>query len=236
MATTTKRWLWACTLFALLAAPALLVLIPATFRSSAQEAKSWVLNRSDASVQAVSSRIQDFPVAYRREIMKRLTPEQRANVWRSHIQQYLDATPGVKPEAAAALKGISAFFTPELFKSRPTPEQLATLTALSNEVRTHLDADTANMLLTNLGPKDVRLQASLPHFIDFVRRNFVVQAAAGDCSCASDSDYCDYGERCTTGKGCNVDDSWPACGSGWFYDCNGVCCFTHPGGGCTQVE
>lgn len=227
MTTRTRRRLFFCAVVVALTLPAELILLRAVTQSPATASAQWVDNLQESSLSAAANEIQNYPLQYRKEIMKRLTPEQRKAVWVGHIASYRDARPELTAEQVdalnAAIAAAAATFT------NPGDHTRAATRIVAERVQDLFGADVAEYLMYRLGSKTtVALVSALPwhqKLADAVRERFAVQADdAGDCWCNA-SFGCDILALtwCDGAVTCTIDNRWPACG--WFWDepCDGVC-------------
>jgi hypothetical protein len=183
-----------------------------------------VASRSPDDLLAAADSIQSYPVMYRKEIMRALTPTLRAEIWREHIQRYMDTHAHLSSDAIPVLKGAIALITPELFDPRGNKQREATA-LLADQLTAILGRGEAEYLLYRLGPRDAQTASIEPlgmRLANHVRDFFAVLALADDCDCSSQWGCEGVAETCRTG-GCNVDSSWPACGWLWNEDCDGQC-------------
>ncbi len=227
MTTRTRRRLFLCAVIVALTLPAELILLKAVTVNPAAASAQWVDTLASANLAAAAGEIQNYPLQYRKEIMKRLTDAQRAVVWVDHITTYRDARPELSSEQVdalnAAVAAARATFT------NPGEDTRTATRIVAERVQDLFGADVAEYLMYRLGNKTtLMLVSALPwhqKLADTVRERFVVQAdEAGDCWCNADFGcdilaltWCDGAVTCT------IDDRWPACG--WFWDepCDGVC-------------
>src|SRR6187401_1886451 len=88
--TRTRRTLFVSMLVLALTLPAETILLKALQSPTDAEAiQAWASDLDSAQLATAASRIQTYPFAYRKEILRALTPEQRSGVWRSHIAAYI---------------------------------------------------------------------------------------------------------------------------------------------------
>lgn len=227
MTTRTRRRLFFCAVIAVLTLPAELILLKAVSVDSVTASAQWVGDLQESSLLRAADEIQNYPLQYRKDIMKRLTAEQRRDVWVDHIATYRDARPELSSEQVDALN--AAIAAAEATFANPGDETRAATRVVAERVQELFGADVAEYLMYRLGNKTtLMLVSALPwhqKLADSVRERFVVQAdGAGDCWCNADFGcdllaltWCDGAVTCT------VDNNWPACG--WFWDepCDGVC-------------
>ncbi|HKV99537.1 MAG TPA: bacteriocin fulvocin C-related protein [Vicinamibacterales bacterium] len=187
-------------------------------------AQQWTTALTQDDLVLVASQVEAYPFVYRRAIMRALSPDARAWIWRNHILAYLQMHPELDANAAQLIQQAAALATPETMSGdRSNGAQIG---LLATEIQATLGRDVADFLLYRLGPKDARLLSSaLPvreRLANFTRSQFLALAGFNpDCDCSS-SFGCDQG-RCDSGSGCNVDDTWPMCGWLWDQECDGNC-------------
>lgn len=192
--------------------------------SSKQAVRQWVASLSSEDLLAAANAIESYPVIYRKEIMRALTPDLRAQIWRSHIQMYIDTQPALSSDALPALEAAIALITPDLFD--PTGAKRRAETALiADQITGLLGRAEAEYLLYRLGPKDEQTASIEPlgmRLANYVRDMLVVLATADDCDCSSGWGCDGYPGSCRT-NGCNPDTEWPMCGWLWNEECDGFC-------------
>lgn len=227
MTSRTRRRLFLCAVIAALTLPAEFILLKAVTVSSATASEQWVGSLQESNLQAAADNIQLYPLQYRKDIMKRLSPEQRRDVWVNHIVSYRDARPELSAEQVDALN--AAIAAAEATFANPGDDTRAATRVVAERVQELFGPDVAEYLMYRLGSRTTLMLASaLPwhqKLADAVRDRFVVAAAdAGDCWCNA-SFGCDLLALtwCDGAVTCTIDNRWPACG--WFWDepCDGVC-------------
>lgn len=227
MTNRTRHRLFLCAVVAALTLPAELILLKAVTVTSATASEQWVDSLQSSSLLAAADEIQNYPLQYRKDIMKRLTPEQRKDVWVEHIATYRDARPELSTDQVDALN--AAIAAAEATFANPGDDTRAATRIVAERVQELFGADVAEYLMYRLGNKTtLMLVNALPwhqKLADSVRDRFVVQAdGAGDCWCNA-SFGCDIIALtwCDGAVTCTIDNRWPACG--WFWDepCDGVC-------------
>jgi hypothetical protein len=193
--------------------------------STKQAVRDWVASLTPAELLAAADSIQAYPVMYRQEIMRALTPALRADIWRDHIQRYMDTQVHLSSDAIPVLQAAIALITPEIFDPRGNKQREATA-LLADQLTAILGRGEAEYLLYRLGPRDEKTASIEPvgmRLANHVRDFFAVLASEDDCNCSSGWGCEGFGESCRTNGGCNVDNSWPACGWLWNEDCDGLC-------------
>jgi hypothetical protein len=213
--------------------PAELVLLQALSNPDPRLAiSSWVGGLDAAELDSAASRVQSFPLAYRRALLKALNSDGKSRVVRGHIQSYIDDHPGLDSTALVLLEAAKAFATPDVF-DRPTAADRAAAQVIGEQAVTLLGREDAEYLFARFGPRDGRFPSIEPvsmRLTNWVRGLFVAMADAADCDCNIEFG-CELNEYCKSGTGCAVDSDWPACGWFWMQDCDGLCRIVVPGGG-----
>ncbi len=229
MTTRTRRRLLLCAVVAALTLPAEFVLIKAVTTDAQSASAEWAQRLPETSLAAVSRDIQRYPFSYRKEIMARLSPPDRARVWTDHIASYRDARPELSAEQVDALNAAITAAQDSMLASDDTRAAARAHTQLVAErVKELFGAEVADYLLYRLGNKTtLMLVNAAPWHLklaDYVRERFVVQAdAAGDCSCNLEFGCDLLSLTWCDSVTCTVDDRWPACGWFWNDPCDGVC-------------
>ncbi|GMV20473.1 MAG: bacteriocin fulvocin C-related protein [Vicinamibacterales bacterium] len=232
MSTRTRRRLIFCVVVAALTLPADFILIKAMTTGEVQSASSWAQALSDRQVDLAARQIQDYPFAYRKEILRRLpSNEARAQVWIDHITSYRDSHPELSSEQVDALNAAIEVtrLTFAAMDGDGRENARAATRIVAERVTELFGPDVADYLMHRLGNRQTLMLVNAAplhlRLTDWVRAKFVVQAeSAGDCWCSLDWG-CDVMSMtwCDGSSNCTVDDSWPACG--WLLNdaCDGVC-------------
>lgn len=233
MTVTTRRRVVLAFLTLALALPVEIVLLQALSTTDSKTAvRSWVTNLDSETLAAVSEDISSYPLLYRREIMRALNADKRSQVWRRHIQRYIDAHPGLDSSARVVLEAAVAFAAPAVF-DRPSDADRQQMQILAEQTVTLLGREEAEYVFYRLGPRDGKFASAEPlsmRWSNWVRGLVVAMAdSAADCNCNVDFG-CDGTAECRNGATCTVDDDWPACGWFWFQTCNGLCTIPVPQG------
>jgi hypothetical protein len=212
----------------IIAVPAESILLRAlTTPSTADAARAWVSGLSDASLHDAADRVQSYSFAYRKEILRALAPAERAEVWRGHLQGYLDAHPELDQMAVIAIKAAIMLATPEAFGAEATDALKAQVGIVAQQLSELLGRDEALYLMYRLGPKDGSFASVEPvteKLANYIRHLAVVMAGdGGDCDCSTGFGCDGSDNRCFGATGCTADTEWPACGWFWNEDCDGTC-------------
>jgi hypothetical protein len=221
----TRRRLMVCFIAVALTLPIETVLLRALSSSTSQDARGWADSLSDASADSASASIQSLPFEYRKALMRKLGPGQRAKVWQSHIRGYIAQNSRLDASTQALLYNAASLATPENFGNAGADVR-SEMAIVAEQVAVVLGRDTAEYLFYYIGDKDRKaLASSLPisqQLAEFVRGTFIVQAAREDCDCSTQFG-CDVPYHCDGNQDCIKDEEWPMCGWWWNQECNGLC-------------
>jgi hypothetical protein len=209
-----------------------MVLLQAITQDDRTAASRWADGLSSESLIAASTRLEQFPVQYRKAMLRRLGPERGAAIWTRHIVSYRAAHPELSAEQVNVLTSVLSLIKTDTF-TFPTTEEREASKVLADRVRELFGEDAQRYLLIDLGPRKVQFMAQATplrqRLQDFVREHFVVNAGdAGRCNCI---DYweCDGARemnsecKAAAASGCALDPLWPACGFLWLSTCDGKC-------------
>ena len=226
MTTKTRRSVFLCALVLALTLPAESILLKALQEPDSQQAvQDWASSLDGSSLAVASDRIQAYPFAYRKGIMRALAPDRRAAVWQAHIGRYIKGHPELDATAIAVLRAAQSAATPEAL-SQPTAKTRASIHAVAEQVVALLGKRTAEYLMFRLGPADGTFASAEPlsmKLAERVRGVFRLMAASPDCDCNLYFGCQAAGADCMSQIYCNVDDWWPACGWFWSDTCDGLC-------------
>jgi hypothetical protein len=217
-----------CTIALVIALPAETILVQAVTEPSAESAaRTWTTSLTSADLDQAAARIESYPLMYRKEIMRALTPEKRAMVWRRHLAEYLDAHPSLDDAAVTSIRAALALATAEAFSASAPKTLQAQTRILSEQIEALIGREEARSLLYRLGPADGTFASIEPlsHKVANKVRGWVVVLAGGgaDCDCSQGFGCDGSGWQCGGGDGCTVDEEWPACGWFWNQTCDGTC-------------
>jgi hypothetical protein len=226
--TSTRRLLLAALVIVGLTLPAEVVLLRALSTSSdAQAAEQWVADLGDSELTEAGLEVRGYSYPYRREIMRRASPEQRVRFWTAHIRAYEKAHPELDLEAREALANAVSALTPDAL-SEPTRETQDALQVAAERIEKALGRDEAGYLLVWLGPTNTKFLGSLDPLVQrlasVVRQTFVASALEEQpCDCAPSWGCSDAYQWCGSPPSCRTDASWPKCGWWWSEDCTALC-------------
>jgi hypothetical protein len=214
----------------LIALPAEAILIPiARTPSMAAAAAEWTDALSVDELQAAAAEIHAYPALYRKSIMRRLDPQDRADVWRAHVQRYLAEERSLTQAQVDVLQRALELLTPEAFTPPLAADTREQITAVFEDSIALLGPKATNELFVTLGPAQLQANA-LPwtqRLADRVRTWRVAQADPSDCNCNIDIDTCDISWdpwlQCSELYSCDFDLTWPMCGPLWSWACTGWC-------------
>jgi hypothetical protein len=222
----TRRRVVGCVVAIALTLPLESILLQAIATPNSKLAvRQWVASLSPEDLLSAAGAIESYPVMYRKEIMRALTPELRAYIWRAHIQAYIDTHPHLSSDAIPALEAALALITPDLFETGGSKRRAETA-LIADQISALLGRAEAEYLLYRLGPKDEQTASIEPlgmRLANYVRDMLVVLATADNCDCASGWGCDGYESACRTNGSCNPDTDWPMCGWLWNEECDGVC-------------
>ena len=225
MTTRSRRWIVTCVVVLGLTLPLETVLLQAIATPDSKTAvRTYVSRLSSADLLQAADRIQEYPLLYRREIMRALSPDWRAAIWRGHIRMYLAGHPDLRADAVPVLETLALLATPKMFDN-PTDADRKQVQLLAEQVKSLIGKDEAEFVLYRLGGKDGTFASAEPlsmRFANYVRGVMIAMARAEDCECSTEFG-CDAGSDCRGGTGCTIDNDWPACGWFWHSECDGTC-------------
>jgi hypothetical protein len=221
---TRRRLLFAAIVLALTIPAETILLRAISTPDYAEAVEAWVSGLSAAELDAAADAVQSYPYQYRREIMRKLKPASRADVWRDHLDTYLQERPNLDPAAVPAIRAAIALASPANF-ANPTAAVREQIRLVAEQLEQMLGRDEAEYLLYRLGPKDGTFASREPmtqKLANWVRSAMVALARDGDCDCNPDFG-CQGAGICDQGGSCTPDTEWPACGWMWWEDCTGNC-------------
>ncbi len=229
MTVQTRRRVLVAVVALLLTLPTESILLKAlTTPTLSAAAQQYVTALTPAQLSFAAGSVQAFPVAYRRAIMKALSPTMRSLVWRGHIANFLATNPNLDDATVAALQQAMTLASPTSFSNPPTDSDIAQIKAIADQVTATLGKDTALTLLYRLGPADGTFASIEPltdKLANMLRDTFIAHAdGAQSCDC-NQGWGCDGNilTMCAGGTGCSVQSDWPACGWLWRSPCDGSC-------------
>jgi len=228
--TSTRRRLFLCVVVVAFAVPTELVMVKALTTDAQSASSEWAESLSAEALDRAAARIQDYSPQHRKDIMRRLAPATRAQVWVNHIATYRDARPELSTEQVdalnAAIEATTATLTLTEYEGRA--QQAVINQVVAERVQELFGRDVADDLLHRLGSRTTRVLANAAPWhlalSDFVRERFVLRAEIKDCNCNM-SYGCDAlsSTYCTNTRACVLDEDWPACGWWWNQVCDGEC-------------
>ena len=232
MTTRTRRLVLLAALVVALTIPTEMVLLQAITQDNRTAAATWADGLTSEALLFESGRIEQFPIQYRKAMLRRLGPAKGAAIWQRHITGYRDAHPELSAEQVEVLNAVLGLISAETFEF-PTTEERAASKALAERVGELFGEDVKRYLMHDLGPRFVMFTAQATpirqRLQDFVREHFVVNAGdGGSCDCNADYE-CDAAgsgdSECSASavSGCSLQPLWPACGFIWLETCDGRC-------------
>ncbi len=200
--------------------------------SDNQVARDWVKANKGALPQQYDA-VTSMPMSHRREIFRASSPSVRSQLFVQQLtRDRTDHAPTLTAKQRAALdRGIELFSNPQLFAANGlTDGNRKAIDALRNEGIGSFGAGKAAALFASLESPAILAQEPGQRMSD----EATVAAAkassqAGtrdwydDCTCANASDYCSGRLKCDKLDGSYCDHTNGGCGSGWVYDCDGLC-------------
>jgi hypothetical protein len=235
MTSRTRGRLMICLILALVVLPVEALILPvAVTPDPAEAARAFTAAMSPDELSAAAAEINAYPAVYRRAIMQELSAEERARVWRRHIQAYLDSHRDLTASQAAVVGEARDLISPAFFTGSPDPAGRERLGVVFNRAIAELGPRAANELFVTLGPTVLEQRNALPlmqRIADQVRSWRTASARnQPDCNCSMDWDTCDIAPDpwlvCSELYDCNIDVGWPMCGPLWSWACTGWCKLT----------
>lgn len=225
MTVKTRRRLLVCLVAVAVLVPIETILLRAIATPSSQQAARGWVNALDArALNQAAAEVQGYPFAYRKEIMRALTPDRRSAVWRNHLRTYLETHAALDEMAVIAVQSVIDALSPEAFDG-PSAAVRDGLVSAAEQLVALLGREEAEYLVYRLGPDDGTFASREPvieRLTNFVRTS-ILQAFAEDCTCATGWGCDGYTTHCAEGTGCDVDEDWPMCGWFWNEVCDGLC-------------
>lgn len=232
MTTRTRRLVLLAALVVALTIPTEMVLLQAITQDNRTAAAIWVDGLTSEELVFESGRLEQFPIQYRKAILRRLGPAKGAAIWQRHITGYRDGHAELSTGQVEALNAVLGLISAETFEF-PTTEERAASKTLADRVTELFGEDVTRYLMHDLGPRHVTFTAQATpirqRLQDFVREHFVVNAGDGarcDCIDYYECDAAGSGDSiCSAAatSGCSLDPTWPACGFLWLETCDGRC-------------
>jgi hypothetical protein len=233
MTASTRNKLMFCLVIGLITLPAEALLLPvARTPNAALAAVEWTDSLDDAELRDAAADIDAYPALYRRAIMTRLSPADRASAWRTFLVNYRQNNPSLSNAQLGVLDEAIAIATPEAFSVPIKPEVRDRIMRVFQEANAHFGKEAALELFVTLGPRELRRANALPfmqRLADRVRSWRVVSAQEDPiyCNCNPEMDTCDVLPdpwlKCSELYSCEFDLSWPMCGPFWSWACVGWC-------------
>lgn len=231
MTSRTRGRLMICLILGLITFPVEALLLPVAITpNAAAAAVAYTAALSPEELNAAAAVHRRICVDVRRAIMRELTPDRRADVWRAQFQNYLDTHPGLTPAQAAVVREAMTVASPAAFAPPVSAEVRDRISQVFNRALVELGPQTSSELFVTLGPRVLARPSALPltqRLADRVRSWRVASAAIGDCNCNIDIDTCDLvpdpSLLCSELYDCVFDLDWPMCGPLWSWACTGWC-------------
>ena len=223
------------TLTVCLTVPSIIAIAAVDTRPTTAKAEAWAESNAK-NLPNTLAQIAAYPVEYQKAALRLMTPEERSSLWRARIAQIV-ATNRLTSDQQLLLLRVAAAWSPDAFRDGA---DLTQVHALCKETNTSLKPEVARML-SSLGGSDepaqegsfIRLARTAQRFIGV----YEVQASSSSpkggfcCNCNVGSicdctgGYCQdmFENGCTGTGGSGCPGSWPQCGCGGFFPCNGFC-------------
>lgn len=226
MTTATRRLAFVSLLIVFLAIPAEVILLRALVTPSQNVAiQQWAQGLAPEALNRAATRIQSYPLQYRREIMRALPNEKRSEVWRTHLDAYLQTHPQLDDTAKGLVRTASDLLKPEIFAG-PSDAERAVLHGVVEQLQATIGQEETEYLLYRLGPRDGTFASFEPIAMQLsnkVRNIFVASAQMWDCDCNMWAGCFSWSSSCTQAVLCKIDQEWPSCGWAWMDPCDGMC-------------
>lgn len=222
----TRRLVFLTALIVAVMLPAETILLRALVTPTQEMAvQGWVSGLDDNQLSRVSGQLSSYPLLYRREVMKRLDGRGRSAVWRNHLVNYLSAHPELDSSAVALVKTAMSLLSPTAL-AKPSRDDAAAMQSVAEQLIAAIGREDTEFLLFRLGPPDGTFASAEPTALrleNTVRGWFIASAFFGECECSMNAGCFSWVESCSQAQGCQFVDTWPACGWGWYQDCDGMC-------------
>jgi hypothetical protein len=235
MTASTRRKLMLCLVIGLIALPAEALLLPvARTPNPAEAAVEWTATLDDADLREAAGNIDAYPALYRRAIMAKLSPTDRAFAWRTFFENYRASHPSLSSSQIAVIEDAMALATSDAFVLPVRPEVKERINLVFERATREFGKAAAAELFVTLGPRMPARANALPltqRIADRVRSWRVASAQEEDpypdCNCNPEMDTCDIMPdpwlQCSELFTCNFDLVWPMCGPFWAWACTGWC-------------
>jgi hypothetical protein len=235
MTASTRSKLMFCLVVGLIALPAEALLLPiARTPDAVVAATEWTATLDESELREAAANIEAYPAVYRKTIMGRLDPADRASAWRAVFHNYLASNPSLSADQVAVIREAAALSTADAFVAPVSPEMKTRIGDVFARAQATLGKGTATELFVTLGPREPRRANALPLAQKLANRvrSWTVASAQGDpdppgCNCNIEIDTCDYiwepRFACSELYTCEFDLDWPMCGPFWSWACTGWC-------------
>ena len=194
--------------------------------SESKVARDWVEANKGALPQQYEA-VTSKPMSYRREIFRASSPGVRSQLFVQQLTRYRadHAATLTEPQRAVLDRGIKLFSNTQMFTLQGlTDRDRKAVDAIRNDSISAFEIGKAGALFASLAPP-----AELAKTIAADAASATDSASAraskkdwDDCTCSNASDYC-VGDDLQCDKGDFCDHTNGGCGSGWLYDCDGLC-------------
>ncbi len=240
MTARTRRRLQVCLILGLIALPVEALILPVALTPDPLiAATEFTAKMTPTELSAAAAEIDAYPAAYRRAIMQSLSADQRANVWRAQMQNYLNSHRTLTTSQAEVVRDAMALVSPALFSASLETSLRERVSRVFARAQSELGPRAAKELFVTLGPAAPVRASALPlsqQLADHVRSWRSTSAQVLErCNCNMTMDTCDLVPEpwlvCSQQFDCRIDTSWPMCGPFWSWACDGWCKIIGEGGG-----
>lgn len=198
-------------------------------RPVAVKAHEWAIAKGD-SLPSTLEDLSQYPVEYRREAFKRLTPAQQSALVREHLAHFL-RTETLTAQQREMVDDMVQIVTPEAYSEGGRSAARQAMKVICKRVHDSFDR-RQQALLTTLGPlgpgesRWLRVARATKGLLGapLVHAKATTSVSAGSCDCAVET-MC---SGCALGGG-NCGGPYPecdssvGCGCAWIHPCDGNC-------------
>lgn len=118
-------------------------------------ARQWAVSLSASGIRRAMGTVETLPSSYRSQLLLRLTPDQRAQVWRRHVTAFISSRPDLTPAQAAYVQELIAYINgPGTFTADGAARGAITRSGLYLKARALFTVSEVTQLTKQLGPAD----------------------------------------------------------------------------------
>lgn len=195
MTVSTRRWLFACLVLGLIAAPAGLLTLSELGVTQTDErrpdvvAAKWFRTLSSAELTQAQLNISQLPVSQQLFVVRTLTAKGQSEFWRSHLRSRTASVPSLSAPALSAIDAAIDVLSPEYYAEpiRFATKKDAAVARLSAAV----DQRTLNELLYLPGEtvysKGFVAKSLETRVMTWLRKQVVVSARIPQCECIQEN-------------------------------------------------